>query len=142
MRYRELINDEEFLKEKNKLKESIEVIQKQIRGTEDRSKKWTELTERVFDFACEAQKVFKNGDLETKRSILSSLGQNYTLKDKKLFIVPYKWLEPIIVKKNDIDKRINWEELEKASPDKTKEAFASYRPLLRSRPDLNRQPPA
>ena len=38
---------------------------------------------------------FENGDVFTKREVLQSLGSNTFLKDGKISINTYKWLEPI-----------------------------------------------
>jgi plasmid rolling circle replication initiator protein Rep len=70
--------------------------------------------------------------MQTKKEILSALGENYTLKDKKLYIFMNKWLQPIIDKKESINSKINWQELEKTlDPQRQKEAFASISPLMR-----------
>lgn len=38
---------------------------------------------------------FENGDVFAKREVLQSLGSNTILKDGKISINTYKWLEPI-----------------------------------------------
>lgn len=143
MRYRELINDTEYIKEKKTLQDQITMLTEKLRTTENRAKTWIDLTEKTFNFACHTQYKFENGDTQTKKEILSALGQNYTLKDQKLVIIPNEWLKPIINKKELINSKVNWLELEN-NVDKTrqKEAFASLSPLLRGRPDLNRRPPS
>jgi len=104
----------------------------QLRTTENRAKVWIDLTEKTFKFACYARYKFETGDIQAKRELLSALGQNYTLKDQKILILPNEWLKPIILKKNLINKKINWLELENNhSPQRQKEAFASIRPILR-----------
>jgi hypothetical protein len=70
-------------------------IDELLRGTEKRSDSWLELTEQAFNFATYARHHFSNGDLQTKRDILMSLGQNLTLLDQKLTLEPFKWLVPI-----------------------------------------------
>jgi hypothetical protein len=51
---------------------------------------WVENARRLFNFAEKAEKAFdlarRNGDTTTMRSILSALGSNLYLKDKKLII--------------------------------------------------------
>jgi len=42
--------------------------------------------EKTFTFACYARKEFILGDLNRKREIFSALGQNFTVKDKKVTI--------------------------------------------------------
>ncbi len=95
MRYRELIDDETFIKERNELKTKIEKLKVNLRNTESRADKWLELTEKTFNFACYARKEFMTGDLNKKKEIFSALGQNFLLKDKKLLITPNEWFVPI-----------------------------------------------
>ena len=58
--------------------------------TDGRIDNWLDIAERGFNFAEKASDVFekarKNGDIETCKEILSTLGSNLTLKDKKLCI--------------------------------------------------------
>ena len=95
MRYRELIDDEEFLKEKTDLKQQLAKLKLQLNSTENRAEKWLELTEKTFDFARYARKEFMHGSIQQKREIFAALGQNFTLKDKKVFITPNDWFVPI-----------------------------------------------
>ncbi len=143
MRYRELISDEEFLKERKILQSQMAEISQRMRDTEKRAENWIELTEKTFIFACHALNEFRKGGLETKREILSALGQNYTLKDGNLVILPNEWFIPIQNHYPAIEKEYKRLELEKTlDKQRQSEAFASLRPLMRDRPDLNRQPPA
>ena len=95
MRYRELIDDETFIKERDGLKAKIAKLTTNLRETESRAEKWLELTEKTFTFACYARKEFILGDLNKKREIFSALGQNFSVKDKKVHITPNEWLVPI-----------------------------------------------
>lgn len=95
MRYRELIDDETFIKERDELKGKIAKLTNNLRETESRADKWLELTEKTFNFACYARKEFLLGDLNKKREIFSALGQNFSVKDKKLHITPNEWFVPI-----------------------------------------------
>lgn len=105
MRYRQLIDDEVFLKEKKIIQSKIIQLKENLRETETRTDKWLELTEKTFNFATYAQKAFieannKNG-LELKKEILLTIGKIPIIKDKKLIIEPNDWLIPI---KNDYPK--------------------------------------
>src|SRR3989338_6002550 len=51
MRYRDLINDEEYLKEKTKLQNEITNLREKVVQTQSRTDNWLELTEKTFDFA-------------------------------------------------------------------------------------------
>lgn len=95
MRYRDLIGDDEFTKERNLLRSKINKLKENLRTTETRADKWLELTEKTFDFATYAHKAFIKGDLQTKKEILMTLGQNPTIKDGKLLIRANNWLQPI-----------------------------------------------
>ena len=95
MRYRELIDDETFLKEKRELQSKISQLKEKINETESRAEKWRELTEKTFNFVTYARKKFLSGGLEPKKEILMALGKNRTIKEGKLIIEPFPWLEPI-----------------------------------------------
>ena len=95
MRYRDLIDDETFIQERNLLQGQIAQLKEKLRETESRAEKWLELTERTFNFATYARKAFITGGLELKKEILMALGQNATIKEGKLTIQPYEWLQPI-----------------------------------------------
>ncbi len=96
MRYRELIDDETFIKERDELKTKISKLKSTLRETESRAEKWLELSERTFNFACYARKEFTTTkSLERKREIFSALGQNFLVKDKKVLITPNEWFVPI-----------------------------------------------
>jgi len=84
MRLRELIDDEEYIKEKRSLlaeKASLETNQSDLGR-----KSPIDLAKETFIFAAEALSRYQNGTLEDKRSILQNLGSNFFLKDKILTI--------------------------------------------------------
>lgn len=56
---------------------------------------WNALIVDTFDFAKNALKAFKNGNIETRKIIFRSLGSNWTLKDKKLQANLNDWLLPL-----------------------------------------------
>ncbi len=95
MRYRELIDDDTFIKERDELKTKISKLTSNLRETESRAESWLELTEKTFNFACYARKEFILGSLEKKREIFSALGQNFSVKDKEVHITPNEWFVPI-----------------------------------------------
>ncbi len=96
MRVRDLIDDSQYTKERDRLKLEIENLQSEIKKTESRAERWLELTEQVFDFATYAHSAFLKGDLQVKREIMLALGSNPTIIDGKLRIEPHKWFVPII----------------------------------------------
>ena len=132
MRYRELINDEEFIKQRAELQSQIASIRQSLRETESRAEKWLDLTEKTFEFACYAHTHFNNGDLQTKREVFMALGQNFFLKDQKLHIVPNEWLKPIIESYPAMEKKYQSVRTRKYSTvARQKEAFASIHPMMR-----------
>jgi hypothetical protein len=95
MRYRELIDDDTFIKESDDLKAKIAKLKGTLRETESRAEKWLELTEKTFNFACYARKEYLLGGLNTKREIFSALGQNFSVRDQEVHITPNEWFVPI-----------------------------------------------
>ena len=84
MRYRELITDEEYVRERNRFRIEIMKIKEKLGDTEHRAESWLALSEKVFNYACHARDWFKEGDLKTKKQILEAIGSNLVLKGKKL----------------------------------------------------------
>ena len=68
---------EALLKEKGKYKELLNDIS-------HRQETWLDRAEKLFSFAETAKEKFENGALEDKREILSGLGSNLLLTDRKL----------------------------------------------------------
>ena len=91
----DMLDEEEYRLQRDRIKRDIEKTDQQLRGTEQRAENWLELTEKAFDFVTYAQVRFENGSVEQKRDILMTLGENLQLKDKKLLIEPSEWLIPI-----------------------------------------------
>ncbi len=131
MRYRDLINDEEYLNEKTKLQSQIAQLKNKLRETETRAESWLELTEKTFDFATYARIRFANGDLNIKKEILSALGSNCTLKDKILSIQPNEWLKPIAegypaIEKEYLRSELNKKPLNKAKTDRLRSVLTHW----------------
>ena len=95
LRLRDLIDDNEFVKERKELQNQIIKVRAKLDQSQDRGQNWVDLVEKAFNFATYARERFINGDLQTKREILSALGQIYTLKGGELHIEPVEWLTPI-----------------------------------------------
>lgn len=90
MRFRELINDDEYAQQKSELIREQNTLKEKLDDTEHRAKGWLELSERTFEFCRYARYWFNNGSLEQKRMILQTVGSNFILKDKKLYFEPVK----------------------------------------------------
>ena len=143
MRVRELIDDEQYTTRKKELTEKIAVMKQKVSETQSRALGWLQHTEEAFNFAHMAKADFENPEttIEDKKGIFTALGGNYIIKDKKLFISQCDWLEPIAKKRNMIESEISrWELENNQSPQRQKEVFDLLRPMMRDRPDLNRQP--
>jgi site-specific DNA recombinase len=95
MRYRDLIDDDQFVKDRDLLQAQINELKDKLRATEARAEQWLELTEQTFNFATYARKAFVTGDLQTRKEILMAIGKNQIISDGKLSIEVYDWLKPI-----------------------------------------------
>lgn len=84
LRYRELIRDDEFIRQR------AELMQEQLKLTERReqlnSESWIEPSRNVFLFSNRAAFWLTHGTTSEKRLILSTVGSNLTLKSKELSI--------------------------------------------------------
>lgn len=92
MRYKNLIDDEFFLREKETLENELTKTVERIKQLEKESQSFVELTEKTFNFSAYAKIKFENGTNEDKKEIFAGLGSNSTIKDKKLFIEANEWL--------------------------------------------------
>ena len=93
LRLKGLIDDEEYVRQKNKLFEEKTRLEEKLDNDEVRKDNWKELSERTFNFARYAGHWLKNGTLTDKKTILNTIGSNFTLKDRKLFIsIKNPWL--------------------------------------------------
>lgn len=95
MRYRELIDDAEYLKGKKELQGKLARLKEELGDTHARAENWLELTEKTFDFITYAAYHFNEGSFEEKRRVLRGFGSNFTVKDKRLTMEAQKWLRPI-----------------------------------------------
>ena len=84
MRAAKEITPEEFAEKKQKLKTEKNRLKGLLDDIDDRATKWHKKADELFDFARDAMDKFNNGGLEGKRDVLSKLGSNLILKDKKL----------------------------------------------------------
>ncbi len=96
LRIKKLIDDDDYTRERDRLKIEVNKIKQLLSETENRAEKWLELTEQTFDFATYAHARFLTSDQKTKREIMTALGQNPTIKDGKLSIQANKWFIPIM----------------------------------------------
>ncbi|MBI3335851.1 MAG: hypothetical protein HY001_05165, partial [Candidatus Portnoybacteria bacterium] len=147
MRYRQLIDDETFIKEKNTLQSKVAQMKENLRETETRAEKWLELTEKTFAFATYARVAFLRANkmgkagLELKKEILLALGKIPIIKDQKLLIEPNEWFAEIENDYPALEKKYLRLEPTKMPMNKAKtEALASVRTRWLPGSDSNRQP--
>ena len=81
-----LLSDTEYGQQRVQLLKEKARLEELFQDTGHRVEQWLELAEKTFEFACAARSWFAAGDLKTKKAILSAIGSNLTLKDKKLRI--------------------------------------------------------
>ena len=78
----ELLSDEDYRKEKERLSSEKRKISEKLGGNNYQAEHWRETAEKTFDFACHARYWFANGDRQTKREILAGIGSNLELINK------------------------------------------------------------
>ena len=90
MKLKEQITDEEYQRKKDLLLDEQRQVRNRLSNTDKRADDWLELTENTFHFATYARHWFANGTNQQKREILSALGSNLVLKDKKMSLYQRK----------------------------------------------------
>ena len=108
MHYKEMITEDEYLRQRNELVSKIRQLKERIKETEQRASTWLKTTERLFTFATHAYDCFTDGNISTKRDILRGLGQNYVLYNGKLNLQLFPYLIPlqeiVLQRKKDIER--------------------------------------
>ena len=135
MRTKDLLDDDEYFEQKNKLKLERTRLEDSLSANNTRTDNWMNKTEEIFSFAVNAPRKFKDGSKADKRAILINLGQNLTLKDGKLSITPYEWLVPISESYPELENAyLKVRTNKKASPKVKEEAilqiFESWRAIV------------
>jgi site-specific DNA recombinase len=92
---RGVVDEDDYIRQRDALKKQLTDATNDVQCTEQRAGDWLELTEKAFNFATYARTNFSNGDAQTRKNILMSLGTNLQLKDNKLMLTPNPWLIPI-----------------------------------------------
>ena len=136
MKCRDLLSDEEFISTKNELTRKMARLG--LKTVSAGLDKVLETTRETFELACHGVERFKNCDNKVKRKLLLDLGSNWTLEQKKLEILEYKWLLPIRKNHNSLNAKIVTFELAKTPINKRRnELLDSLRPVLRRARDSN-----
>lgn len=91
----ERINKDDFDRRKKGIKEDICNLEKEIWWIGERRDEKIDSTTDFFQFVNTAVNSFNNWNVQARRSIFTSLGQNFVLKDWELAIELYPWIKPI-----------------------------------------------
>lgn len=138
MRYRELIDDKGYIRSKNELTAKILHLEQQLKKTKKRAQIWLEQSERTFKYTTYARINFIKDDLQKKREILTTIGSDPILSDKKLHIEARNWLVPIDKNYKPLEAEYLKVRTEKFSTNKTQtNAIASVRAQWLGRRDSN-----
>jgi hypothetical protein len=86
MRLGDLINDDEFLREKRRLIDEKIRLDHSLSDLSQGSNYYQEMTKKTLTFAHNAMESFIKGAPEVKKSLINEFGSNFFLKDKKLSI--------------------------------------------------------
>lgn len=85
MRFRQLIDDDQFSARSSELNEACEVMRSKQRILQD-SEHRIELFEKVMEFSVMAVEMFRSGEIDIQRRIMRIVGLNPILRDKILSI--------------------------------------------------------
>ena len=91
----ELLNDADFAAQKSDLTRKLRSLEQQMAKIGHGTEAWAENCARAFRFTCYAYTHFKKGLPETRRRILSELGSNLTLYNKKLNVSVHKYFTAV-----------------------------------------------
>ena len=86
MKLRDLIDDDEFMNQKNRLIGERKKVKEHLEAVEKKGDDWRDLAERAFDFLNQAEEEYIKGDYITRNKILNALGTEFVLKDKTIQI--------------------------------------------------------
>ena len=81
-----LITEVEYENQRKDLLNKRDSLLEQIKAADAHQSQWLELSEKTFDFACNARYWLEHGDKKAKGLILDVLGENLYVKDKILDI--------------------------------------------------------
>jgi site-specific DNA recombinase len=81
-----LLSDTEYVERRTKLLKEKAALEELLNGAGARLEQPLKQSKQTFEFACMVQERFAEGDARTKKEILTTMGSNLILKDKKLLI--------------------------------------------------------
>ena len=137
MRATDLIDDAQFQGRKVDVEKERDRLRELIKNTDKNVTGWIDTADKMFTFAEHAVNRFQEPDNDIKREILTSLGWNLCIKERKLDISKENWIVPV----QNIAKIINenFARLEPVSPlkQKTESRKSELCLLLCTGEDLN-----
>jgi hypothetical protein len=141
MRLADLISDEEFKAKKQALEEEKSKCEAFLERTEKRATEAASKAEGLLTFAERAMREYKKGDKRKQRLLISELGSNLFLKDKKLLIQKDKALA-LLEKSTKVISEINsaFEPAEHGVNKRRNASFDTLRPLWLGSWDSNPGP--
>ena len=136
------ISTEEHKTYKDKFTLDLNKVRNELKNVDSKINIQNEITETAFAFLNEAIKEFEKKDLYIQKEVLSSLGLNHRISNKKLLIDLYSWLEIIKNGENEILPDLNRLELDKSLDNKAKtELESSIYARMCAELDLNQRSP-
>lgn len=104
MRAKGLLDDDEYLEEKKALKTQISTLQEDTTAKQESN--FLDALAEALEFSTVSAYQFKDANKREKREILSALGSNHAIMDKKLLITAKKELSEIIKITKPFDAKI------------------------------------
>lgn len=125
------IDDDDFLRRKEVLTEKKKRLEEALRVGGGVSGNWLEKADDVLTFSEKAQEKFATGNLKTKKQILSAMGRNLVLRDKKIKILLDDVLFPVqTLSKKVIKESSRLEPLKNKASKRKTDDFSSVSPSL------------
>ncbi len=96
------ISEETYLKQTADIESQIKQIENESESNKEEQEDVLKIIESTLVRLTNAQDKFQAGSLDDKRKIISAIGSNPTLTDKKLNLNIYFWLKPIVEAKEKL----------------------------------------
>ena len=88
-------SEEMYKDQKRELEESLTIAKGKLEQIDSEINDYNRQAENAFTFCRYALYALKNADLQTRKSILISLGSNHKVIDKNLYLDTFGWLSEI-----------------------------------------------
>lgn len=126
----QLISTEELQNLKGPLLRSKAELEADLRVHGKEIEEWVVLSEKTFNFACYAAIWFEKGDETVKKAILSCLGSNLLVNDRKLHVELHPYYQTIFVNKEEAENELaSARTSENPYADKQKSTFVPSCPI-------------